>query len=422
MFNRKTTFLSALVETALSVIAGFAILILPITLLWLIEPQPDVDWFMAFRTAADIWLLAHGVKIVVLAGTVAGVEVTTFGFSLIPLAFSVLMLSSAYRMGRRLAATSSLWPGWVASGIVYAVAAFSLTAAAHTKQVFPVEWRGTFFPVALYLLVLIASSLFSRPSDALGTQFVEAQERVIVRDWLNQQFEKLYWVIRVVAVPALRAGTAVVFMLVGVSALIIGLSLAFNWIGVIRLYESMQLSIFGAILVTLVQLAYLPNLVILGATWFTGVGFSIGTGSLVSPLGSQLGPVPSIPVFAALPVGALGLGMIAIAIPIIAAMVATINVRKYTDELRFEFANTLNAALSLGIAIGLVAAIEIAFLALLASGSIGPERMQDFGANPWMVAAVLFVEVAGPAVLVSFLTARTEQPDAAIVERHTKVN
>ena len=119
----------------------------------------------------------------------------------------------------------------------------------------------------------------------------------------------------------------------------LALQLAFNWIEVIRLYESMQLTLLGGILLTVGQIVFLPNFVLFGADWFTGAGFAIGTGSLVSPLGSQLGPLPALPIFAALPAGELSFGMIAIAIPVVAAIVATLRIRSHAAEMRFEFAS-----------------------------------------------------------------------------------
>lgn len=421
MFNRQTTFFTALIESVISVVAGLGALLLPLTILWLVENDPNLDWMVAFRTAADIWLLAHGVHLVVPGATMFGVAFKTFAITILPLAYSALVLQFAYRLGRKLAATSSLWPGWLAAALVYFPAGFGITALAQSAAAYPVEWQGTYVPAAVFLAVLILTSLFGKPADlGFDHNYVEAIERVRARDWVNARFSALGWVIRVVTVPALRAGTGVVFSLLAVSAISISLLLAMNWIGAIRLYEGMQLSFFGVLLVTLGQLAVLPNLVIMGAAWFTGAGFSIGAGSSISPLATSVGPMPAVPVFAALPIGELSFGLVALAVPLIAAFACTIAVRKYADELRFEFATAFNAAFTLGISIGVVAAVEMLILSFLASGSIGPERLREFGINPWMAAGALLVETTLTATLAAFISARPEGEDPEILNRQVR--
>ena len=47
--------------------------------------------------------------------------------------------------------------------------------------------------------------------------------------------------------------------------------------------------------------AILPNVVLLASTYLLGPGFAVGSGTVVSPAEVSLGPVPSVPVLAALP-------------------------------------------------------------------------------------------------------------------------
>lgn len=418
MFNRQTTFLTSLVETLIAVAAGLGALLLPFTILWLVENDPTVDWMLAFRTAADIWLLAHGVHIVVASATLFSVKFATFAITILPIGYSLLVFGFAYRLGRKLAATSSLWPGWLAAAVVYFPASFGITLLTDNSVAYPVQWQGTFVPGFAFLAVLVLTSLFAKPADfALDHDYAEAKERTAARNWLNARFDSLGWVVRVVWAPALRAGTAVVLVLLAIAAGAMAILLAVNWISAIRLYEGMQLSFLGVLLVTLAQLALLPNFVIMGAAWFTGAGFSIGAGSTISPLGTQVGPMPAVPVFAVLPVGEMSLGFLAVAVPLIAAFIATVAVRKYAAELRFEFASAFGAAASLGISIGFVAALEMLLLSFLGSGSVGPERLRVFGVNPWFAALALFIEVSLMATLAAFISARPEEADAEVLGR-----
>lgn len=417
MFSKQATFVTALLESALAVAIGMGILLVPMSILWLAENDASIDWMVAYRNAADFWLAAHGVHIFVPAGKIAGIATPDFMISLVPLGLSAIIAYVAYRLGKRIAATPVMWPGWVASIGAYFGFSLLITTSAHTEVAFPVEAQGVFQPALLFGLVLIASSLFAEPMDLGVANLPEAAERVQVRDWARRRAANLNWVVAAVWRPALIAGTAVTAGLLALSALSIGLLLAFNWIDVIRLYEGLQLTLLGGIMVTLGQIGLLPNLVVYGADWFTGAGFVLGHGSLVSPLGSQLGPLPSMPVLAALPPGQLTFGMVALVVPVVLAFVCTLGVRKYADLIRFEFASATSAAISLGLSIGVVAAIEMALLNLIASGGIGPGRFQDVGGNWWLVGGVVFVEVAVMATLAAFFSAKPEAPDQEIIQR-----
>jgi hypothetical protein len=208
-------------------------------------------------------------------------------------------------------------------------------------------------------------------------------------------------------------------MLLMVSSFVIAVLIGFNWIEITRLYESVQVSVLGAIVLTLGQLAVLPNVIVFGAAWFTGVGFSIGTGSLISPLGSQVGPLPAVPLLGALPVGRLDFGMIAIVVVLLAAFIATIAIRKSADEIRFEFATAWSAAISLGLSIAIVTSLQLGALAVLASGGAGPGRLSEIGINPWLVMLVSFVEVFVVATLAAFFSAR---PTESSVPKPRAVN
>jgi hypothetical protein len=109
--------------------------------------------------------------------------------------------------------------------------------------------------------------------------------------------------------------------------------------------------------------------------------------------------------------------MIAIMVPLVGAFLATILIRSHAAEIRFEFASAISAAITLGISIALVAAVEFGILALLASGGIGPGRLQVVGVNPLIAAGVLFVEVAAVSILAAFFSANPDKPDHPLASR-----
>ncbi|NCV81298.1 MAG: hypothetical protein EBW36_04660, partial [Actinobacteria bacterium] len=136
----------------------------------------------------------------------------------------------------------------------------------------------------------------------------------------------------------------------------IALALGFGWIEVLRLYQGLGLSLFGGLMLTIGQLAILPNLIAFGASWISGVGFAIGEGSYVSPLATQLGPLPAMPVFAAIPTGGFERGILFALVPVLAAFFATVLSRKFSDGLRWEYATRFGAASAMALVAATVAA------------------------------------------------------------------
>lgn len=410
--NRRLTFLIAAFEALVIAGIGVGITLAPLTVIWLFENDPSIDWFVAFRAASDIWLMAHGTRLVVAEGVIMGVEVPSFVISVVPLGLTFLIGFLALRLGRRLTAANELWPGWLSATAVYGAISLFLSTAAHNPAIYPVNWQGTFLPPTFFAIVLIVGSLTGkRQLFGEASNLPEAAERIWFKNWVADRVDNLHWGIRALAMPALRAGTGIVAMLLAISAVMIALLLAVNWITVTRFYEGLQVSVLGGIMVTAGQLAVLPNLVIFGAAWLTGVGFQIGAGSIISPIATNIGPMPIFPIVGAIPAGQLSFGLIAVAVPLLGAFAATLLIKRHADEVRFEFASAWNAAISLGLAIGFVAAVEMGILAAAASGGFGPGRLQTVGINPLMLMAVVFVETASVSILAAFFSARPDKPD-----------
>lgn len=410
--NRRLTFLIAAFEALVIAGIGVGITLAPLTVIWLFENDPSIDWFVAFRAASDIWLMAHGTRLVVAEGVIMGVEVPSFVISVVPLGLTFLIGFLALRLGRRLTAANELWPGWLSATAVYGAISLFLSTAAHNPAIYPVNWQGTFLPPTFFAIVLVVGSLTGkRQLFGEASNLPEAAERIWFKNWVADRVDNLHWGIRALAMPALRAGTGIVAMLLAISAVMIALLLAVNWITVTRFYEGLQVSVLGGIMVTAGQLAVLPNLVIFGAAWLTGVGFQIGAGSIISPIATNIGPMPIFPIVGAIPAGQLSFGLIAVAVPLLGAFAATLLIKRHADEVRFEFASAWNAAISLGLAIGFVAAVEMGILAAAASGGFGPGRLQTVGINPLMLMAVVFVETASVSILAAFFSARPDKPD-----------
>lgn len=409
--KRRLTFLTAGIDALFTVAVGIGVLLGPITLIWLFENDPSINWFVAYRTSADIWLAAQGTDVVVASSKILGVQVDQFVIQFLPLGYSALLAWLAFRLGRRFSVTPQLWPAWTASILAYGASALFLSSTAYDKAVYPVNWQGTFLPTMFFAFWMFIGSLFGTSAQQRLLDVPVAAERELFHVWWQEKWRNAGWVIRAVASPALRAGTGFVLIMIAASSVLLALMVGFNWINIINFYEALQVSVLGGITVTVGQVAVLPNLIVYGASWLTGTGFAIGDGSHFSPIGSAAGPLPNLPLLAALPPGQLAVGAMFIMVPLLAAAYATFSVKKHAAEMRFEFANPLWAALSLGISIGLVAAVEMGILGALASGSVGPGRLQLVGVSPFVLGVVVFFEVASIATVAAFYVAKPQRAD-----------
>jgi hypothetical protein len=406
-------------QASFVIAVGFVGIFLLNLLVWLVEQTHGSSFKSVTQASARIWLNAHGVPLHFAAGKVAGLSVPEYVFDLIPLGFAVLIGWSMFRAGRRLSGESYLGFAWAGAIAVYLSVATALTSASFAKSIHVLDWQGVFIPTALFTALLIIGSVVGDPIGFEDQGSSPLRDRV--RDFFIRSVDRLPWAIKPLLAPALRAGTGVVLAMSAVSAILVSMLLLLNWVEVIRLYQSLQLSLFGTITVSFGQLALMPNLIALANSWLTGVGFSVGEGSMVSPLGTELGPLPAIPMLAALPVGTSSFGIVFILVPLLCAFGATLLIKSHTAELRFAYASATSAAIALGVAIGFVAAVEMWILADFSGGSIGPGRMATVGANPWLVAGVTFIEVTVASVLAAFFSARPDAADTELIRRTRRI-
>jgi len=405
--NRAFSFAIAALQSLIVIASAVGLVVAPLTLAWFVEGDGSVDWSVTLQVAIFAFLLATSVPIQISAGEIVGIEFDSFQIAFLPLGLTLMMALMVIRIGHRLSSTSSLWPAWLSGAITFGGASYLLSLIAGNEAAVVSEWDPLFRPALFFGGLLFISSVVGKRFELVsGSNPPEAPERIWVRERFKNVLANLHWSISTAAIPALRIGTSVMVILVLFSSLLIGVALAAGWIEVLRLYQALSLSLLGGLVLTLGQLALLPNLIVYGAAWISGAGFAIGAGSYVSPLVSQLGPLPALPLFAALPTGGFDRGIIFALIPIISSLVVTLAARKSLDRMRWEFATAFSAASVLSAVSAFVAAAIAFVLASLASGSLGPRRFVEVGVNPWMFSLVIFLEVLIPVFLVSLVVAR----------------
>jgi hypothetical protein len=232
--------------------------------------EASVAW--AARVGAMGWLAAHHIPL-----TIDGASL-----GVLPLLPTLLVGALVARGAAGLAARSGLHQpedaGWVAGaiagthGVLGAVVALLATPVTVTAD-------PALAAVACALVAGTAAVVgLARPCGLLPGALRQAPE------WVRPGVDAGLWGLGVL----LAAGLTTVLIALVVSAL-----------DVVQLSGSDPGSAFGLIVLSL---GYLPNAAIAGLSWLTGPGFSIGALS-ISPFAVHAGPVPAVPLLAALPQG-----------------------------------------------------------------------------------------------------------------------
>jgi hypothetical protein len=381
VISRPLTAVFAALEALLVVAIGLAIPLLPLTILWAVQFGFDADWAAFWRASVDIWLIGHGVSVTftldpALAAALAlpGAELP-FTIDIAALGFALLTVVLGVRAGRRISETRYRMLGALVSILVFAVASVAITATALHALARPSLVQAGILP-----------ALFFAAGVAIGVQLTlrELGERPRRTPW-----DALPDTVRDLLAVALRGGAAAAALLGLVASLVTAAAIVFSYAEIITLYESLHTEVLGGSAVTLAQLAFLPTVVVWTLSWLVGPGFALGTGSLVSPIGTTLGPLPAIPLLGALPSGESAFGFVGLLAPVVAGFlvgaVLAPGIRRRLDGPFVIVAPVL---------MGLVAGIVVGVLCAFASGGLGPGRLVDVGPNPWQVGMLAALEIA----------------------------
>ena len=399
----------AALEAALIIAIGIGITLAPLTVVWLLEPDPNFSWVSNFLIAANLWFAAHGVEILIPAGELTGIEFDAFSIAAMPLGVTLITVFLAYRLGSRLSSSGSLVLGWTGGIASFGFVSLLVSQAANSEFAQAVQWQAVFSPTLIFAITVILSSLIGKNfMIASASEQSEAVERRAIRSSLGKLKKSLHWSIRTVLDPAIRAGSIITLLMLIAASVLTAVLLAINWVEIIRLYEALQITILGGVVVTMGQLAILPNLVVYVAAWLIGPGFAIGIGSNVSPLGTNLGPLPAIPVFGAIPSETLERSIWVVLLLGLFSIIAMVIARRSTADIRWEYATGFAASASLAFGVALVASLQLALLAIFASGAMGPGRLQFVGVDPLAVGLVSFAVVFISSFLAGLVVARPE--------------
>jgi hypothetical protein len=335
--------------------AGWIIVAAPVVVASLTGPQRSVAGGLKLST--EFWLLGHG------AGAVIGATTIT----LMPLGLTAILLL-------------------ILSGLSGVAARQAVLA--HESDDLPLETRqrllvrlvlsftGTYVSsvgIAAFLLttpVQVAKSLVGAAILAGLASLVSVAKVVgwdAMRTWPS-------WAKRV----PMAAGAGVATVVVGGSVAL--LAALYQGRGrITELSTSLGADPAGGLVLMLGEIAYLPNLVLWGASWVIGAGISLGDGSVISPTMTQLGLLPAVPVFGAVPTEPSGRWtlvawlLVGVAAGIMAAWTAVAPRRRA----RFD-ETSLIGGLS-----GVVAGLAVTVVAVVSRGNLGMSRLVGMGPRPF---------------------------------------
>lgn len=392
--NRRLTAFFAAAEALLVLGVGLAIPLAITTLLWGFHFGFAPEWPVFGRAGVIVWLLGHGVDVTFTldpelaaglglpgAGDPVTVTIALLGIALLSFALAV-------RAGRRAAEAGH--PVLGAAVTVAVFAAGSLGAALLTLHP---SARASLAQSAILPALVVAAGVacgLLTARDRRGDPIVP----------LPRPLARAPRGLVAAGGAALRVGLGSVIALLGVAGLLTALAVALGFANLIALYETLQSGAFGGALLTVLQLALVPLLVVWAAAWMVGPGFAVGVGSTVSPFATAVGPIPPIPVLGALPASSPPFAFLALVVPVVLGfLVGTVAARGAARALG------PGARVLVGLGGGVVAGLVLGLLAAAASGAAGPGRLAVVGPDPVAVGAWFAIET-GVAATAGLLAAR----------------
>jgi hypothetical protein len=203
---------------------------------------------------------------------------------------------------------------------------------------------------------------------------------------------------------AVRAGALAGVLLLAAGGVLAGVATAVNGKGASETLASYGTGVAGQAGLTLVCLAYAPNVAVWAASYLIGPGFAVGVDTTVRTSDVSVGALPAVPVFAGLPGSAVGgPWMMLLGAPLAAGMVAGwVLVRRRLHERprpHREPPATWSRLLGSAALAGPVAGLALGAAAYASAGPLGAGRLSVVGPFGWQVALVAAGVVALGAVL-----------------------
>ena len=398
-----------LIVTALfSAIAVFAAM----SAVWATKGFGDMEFSSVAAMSAHLWLLIHGVPLDLAAAFGASAGTMT----LVPLGLSILPLLLCYRSGRRLARAS--YEGEFLIPVLSGSVTYALISSAMYGWASPHPQPLQALNAALVPLGIVVAGLMwggYREARSLSRMVgVDTAEQISQMSQYSRWAGSYAWAV-------VRAAVVAFVALVGLGAVLLGIGILAGWSQIVATYQELHAGAVGDTAVTLLQLGFLPNLVIYAIAWSTGAGFSFGAGTSVGLTSSDAGTLPMLPILGAVPESMGTFGLVGLLVPLGAGAIAGWwFLREGEDHLDewialkvpFRPLSALISAVVLGVMTGIMTSFGALWLGWISYGSLGIGRFTEVGAEPLTFAAHTALTV-GAGVTFGMLLSRALVPDSS---------
>lgn len=398
-----------LIVTALfSALAVFAAM----SAVWATKGFGDMEFSSVAAMSAHLWLLIHGVPLDLSAAFGASAGTMT----LVPLGLSILPLLLCYRSGRRLARAS--YEGEFLIPVLSGSVTYALISSAMYGWASPHPQPLQALNAALVPLGIVVAGLMwggYREARSLSRMVgVDTAEQISQMSQYSRWAGSYAWAV-------VRAAVVAFVALVGLGAVLLGIGILAGWSQIVATYQELHAGAVGDTAVTLLQLGFLPNLVIYAIAWSTGAGFSFGAGTSVGLTSSDVGTLPMLPILGAVPESMGTFGLVGLLVPLGAGAIAGWwFLREGEDHLDewvslkvpFRPLSALISAVVLGVMTGIMTSFGALWLGWISYGSLGIGRFTEVGAEPLTFAAHTALTV-GAGVTFGMLLSRALVPDSS---------
>lgn len=398
-----------LIVTALfSAVAVFAAM----SAVWATKGFGDMEFSSVAAMSAHLWLLIHGVPLDLAAAFGASAGTMT----LVPLGLSILPLLLCYRSGRRLARAS--YEGEFLIPVLSGSVTYALISSAMYGWASPHPQPLQALNAALVPLGIVVAGLMwggYREARSLSRMVgVDTAEQISQMSQYSRWAGSYAWAV-------VRAAVVAFVALVGLGAVLLGIGILAGWSQIVATYQELHAGAVGDTAVTLLQLGFLPNLVIYAIAWSTGAGFSFGAGTSVGLTSSDVGTLPMLPILGAVPESMGTAGLLGLLVPLTAGAIAGWwFLREGEDHLDewvalkvpFRPLSALISAVVLGVMTGILTSFGALWLGWISYGSLGIGRFTEVGAEPLTFAAHTALTV-GAGVTFGMLLSRALVPDSS---------
>ena len=404
--------LQGVVELIVTALFSAVAVLAAMSAVWATKGFGDMEFSSVAAMSAHLWLLIHGVPLDLAAAFGASAGTMT----LVPLGLSILPLLLCYRSGRRLARAS--YEGEFLIPVLSGSVTYALISSAIYGWASPHPQPLQALNAALVPLGIVVAGLMwggYREARSLSRMVgVDTAEQISQMSQYSRWAGSYAWAV-------VRAAVVAFVALVGLGAVLLGIGILAGWSQIIATYQELHAGAVGDTAVTLLQLGFLPNLVIYAIAWSTGAGFSIGAGTSVGLTSSDVGTLPMLPILGAVPESMGTFGLLGLLVPLGAGAIAGWwFLREGEDHLDewvalkvpFRPLSALISAVALGVVTGILTSLGALWLGWISYGSLGIGRFTEVGAEPLSFAAHTALTV-GAGVTFGMLLSRALVPDSS---------